>query len=190
MIINNKHKFVYLDTPKTASLWLDTYFESIGGTLVRPPGDSALRFKHCREIPREVEGYTRIASVRNPYSRALSFFNFTELRGVNPYNTFVAFLEHAIRLEEKYEDSHRYGPEYVRFSQSKYLRPMGYDKLIRQESLIEDLKALGYPESPLINQAPMNKGSKKKVNVTRKEKLLIERLHRQDFEEFGYERRL
>src|SRR6056300_1253258 len=74
MIISDTYQFVYYDPPKTASTALDKFFMKYGGVAQKRLNRGAVRTKHARH--QAPEGYLRIASVRNPFKRATSYYFF------------------------------------------------------------------------------------------------------------------
>lgn len=67
MIIGHKHKYVYLATPKTAT-------RSMAGWLISRFGGVVHNSDHYQYVPPGCKDYYLFTTVRNPYSRAVSFW--------------------------------------------------------------------------------------------------------------------
>lgn len=166
MIISNTHKFVYYDPPKTASTALDNFFiQNYGGVTQKRLNRGAVRTKHARNPA--PEGYLRIASVRNPFKRATSYYFFQKymphskrvmLMNEAAFKSFDTWLDFLIQNNKK-DTYTKDSIEYIYFPYWKFLEPMGYDEIIKVESLSEDLSKL-----PFINK----KVNIPKVNSTKK----------------------
>lgn len=181
MIICDSLEIVYIDVPKTASLSLDTFFKSKGGQLHK----HSQGLKHGRSIPPRAHSYTKVASVRNPFDRVTSFYYFRKMRNQTS-DSFDEFLDFLLKTKD-------YGPgyndlnTYIFFPICKYLQPIGYDVILKQESLEKDLKQLlGFQEINLETKNKINRPTWGYMyNKERAEKII--EWAEQDFELFGYE---
>ena len=69
LIVSNKHKYVFISTPKTGS---HTFFKLLPEKFDGVRQDGAF---HRREIPKGTESYTIFSTVRNPYERLVALWN-------------------------------------------------------------------------------------------------------------------
>ena len=147
MQISKQYRFVFIDIPKTASLTLDTVFSQYGSELERPPKNSKLGEKHCRVIPDWAKDYTKITCVRNPFERICSFYHFMKQQDKlfewYKIKTFDDFIDRCLEYNDCPDDE-PHGYKYRMFPMWKYLKPLGYDILLRQEYLKEDLQQLSF----------------------------------------------
>ncbi len=70
MIIDHKHRWVYLGVPRTGSRMLHSFFKSVDN------GDGQYSFldQHTMAVPAECENYFIFGTVRHPYSRVISMW--------------------------------------------------------------------------------------------------------------------
>jgi len=194
MHISKKHKFVFIDIPKTASLTLDTIFENTyGAKLHRPPKGSYLGEKHSRQIPDWAKSYTRVTCVRNPFERICSFYHFMKKQsklfdwyGIHNIDDFIdVCLDYSLTCP----DDEPHGWKYRMFPAWKYLRPTGYDIVLRQEHLAEDFAKLpfvtGEVTLPEKNRNNSNTGWAEEYTSDRRNKIQTWAEH--DFDMFGYD---
>jgi len=204
MIISNEYKFVYYDIPKTASTSLDYYFrKNYNGIICLPAMSQSYRtIKHNRTLPDEAKDYIKIASVRNPYHRAVScFFYLRHLQRIYlkkeqpPALHFDSFLDHII----KHKHSAINVETMVHSTQTEYLRQSNVTDYIalRIENIEDELKKLPFYKSnvkfPVLHY---NKTIDEKNQYTpkwfdmytneRREKII--EWANEDFENFGYEK--
>ena len=179
MIICDSLRLVYIDVPKTASATLDTFFTEKGGVVEK----HSQGIKHGRVIPFRAKNYARVASVRNPFERATSYYYFSKERNQTK-QSFDDFLDLLLSTKE-YASGHTDLKTYIHFPICKYLAPIGYDILLRQENLVEDLKNLGFTDESLLERNKIDRPSwKDSYSKERKEKIIL--WAEKDFEEFGY----
>lgn len=194
MHISKKHKFVFLDVPKTASLTLDTIFEKkFGAKLNKPPRASKLGQKHSRIIPGWAKEYTKITCVRNPFERISSFYFFTltdkKLTKDMGIKTFDDFIDHCLKCTTDSHNNQKNGRVYRYFPAWKFLAPMGYDIVLKQETLAEDFSKLPFVNDdiklPEKNRNSKNKGWQELYTPERHEKVVT--WAGEDFKLFGYD---
>ena len=194
MHISKKHKFVFLDVPKTASLTLDTIFEEkFGANLNKPPIVSNLGQKHSRSIPDWAKDFTKITCVRNPFERISSFYYFTlthkQLSKDMGIETFDDFIDHCLECTACSPDDQKNGKIYRYFPAWKFLAPMGYDIVLKQESLAEDFSKLTFVNDdiklPEKNRNSKNKGWQELYTPERHEKVVA--WAGEDFKLFNYD---
>ena len=194
MIVSNKNKFIYFDVPKTASLSLDNIFlQHAEGIFIRPPFTSNLSNKHCRIIPQFAKDYTKIISVRNPYDRMTSFYYFHVKRKVElqqmGISTFDEFIDYCLNVTNKYDATVEDGLMYRYFPIWKYVKPTGYDIVIKLESLREDLSKLNFlPKDIILPTENQNSHPDWEEVETPERKEKIQLWAGEDFELFGYEK--
>lgn len=179
MMISTKLRMVYIDVPKTASFTLDTLFEEDGWELIKH--DQGI--KHRRVIPNNAKNFTIVASVRNPFDRATSFYFFRkELKQEKEsFDDFLDILLSTKKLDASYKKKNLY----IFFPICKYLKPIGYDIILRQENLVEDLKQIGYNNVTLETKNKLDRPSWGDMYTKKREEKIIEWAEA-DFEEFGY----
>ena len=208
MIVSDEYKFVYYDIPKTGSVSLDNYFrKNYNGYYSVSPfnflPNKRGRVKHNRDAPKGKEDFIKIASVRDPYERAVSMYFFTRkiirelqqrgakinLPGYSISYNFDEFLDF-LNSNEKNNDI------MLRSSQTDYMSHEKSYHVLHLESLEDDLKKLPFYKSdvkfPLrhenmtaINNKPTPKW-KDMYNESRREKII--EFANEDFEKFGYEK--
>ena len=194
MIISDNYKFIYIDVPKTASVTLDSIFtEYSGGYLQRPPAQSNLMTKHCRVVPEHAKYYTKIISVRNPYDRMTSFYYFSVARKVElqqmGVSTFDEFIDYCLDATIKHDGTEVNGLMYRYFPIWKYVKPIGYNVVLKLESLQEDIKGLEFLPKDIILPVKNDNSHpswEEVENSERKEKIQL--WAGEDFELFGYEK--
>src|SRR6056300_1476733 len=99
MLTNSIHKFVYIDIPKTGSCSIEEVFNKYKSDWKHPKAFEDTTYKHSRQIPNFAKDYYKIASVRNPYDRIISFYYYFMERHlvIKPYmESFEKFLDYAI----------------------------------------------------------------------------------------------
>lgn len=199
MLISKKYKFVYLDVPKTASSSLDEVFTEYGGKLQKVTSRGRQYLKHCRLIPNYATNFVKIASVRNPYARIVSHYNFnkrneTAIREFSKYwgeghlDSFDSYIDLCLKINEEYNYDTDYMQAYNRFPQWKYLELTGYDYIIHTESLEKDLKVIPFIKSiniPHKNKMEYNSWQEW-ITPERNEKII--EWAGKDFNLFGYEK--
>ena len=194
MIISDKHKFIYIDIPKTASVTLDSIFtEYSGGYLQRPPIQSNLMNKHCRVVPEHAKYYTKIVSVRNPYDRMTSFYYFSVARKVElqqmGVSTFDGFIDYCLNATIKHDATEVNGLMYRYFPMWKYVKPISYNVVLKLESLQQDIAQLDFLPKDItlpIRNENSHPAWGEVETLERKEKIQL--WAGEDFELFGYEK--
>ena len=194
MIVSDKHKFIYIDVPKTASVTLDSIFtEHCAGYLQRPPIQSNLANKHCRIVPEHAKYYTKIISVRNPYDRMTSFYYFSVSRKVElqqmGVSTFDEFIDYCLDTTLKHDATEVNGLMYRYFPMWKYVKSIGYNVVLKLESLQEDITQLDFlPKDIILPVKNDNRHPSWKEVETPERKEKIQLWAGEDFELFGYEK--
>ena len=194
MIISDKHKFIYIDVPKTASVTLDSIFtEHCAGYLQRPPTQSNLMNKHCRVVPEHAKYYTKIVSVRNPYDRMTSFYYFSVARKVElqqmGVSTFDGFIDYCLDATIKHDAIEVNGLMYRYFPMWKYVKPISYNVVLKLESLQEDIAQLDFLQKDIvlpIRNDNSHPAWEEVETPERKEKIQL--WAGEDFDLFGYEK--
>ena len=192
MILCQALGIVYIDVPKTGSATIDrTLKNNYQGRVLSNSVHGST--KHKRRIPSEYSNFTRIATVRDPYTRAVSQYLFNrqnnnlvemtrrfnvEIKSFDDFLDFLLFMD-AHSADEMFH--HICGW----FGQSKYLSTTGYDVLLHTENLQEEFNALSWVKTPLV-LPKLNLSRKEEINLTSEQKSKIIRWAGSDFEEFGY----
>lgn len=179
MMISEKLELVYIDVPKTASATLDTFFGDNDWELCK----HSQGLKHGRIIPPYAKNYTKVASVRNPFDRVTSFYFFKKVKGQEK-GSFDSFLDFLLSTK-KYGAGYNDLKTYIHFPMCKYLKPTGYDIILRQENLAEDLKQIGFIDPILGKRNKLDRPSWRDVYTKERERKIISWAE-EDFEEFGY----
>lgn len=203
MIISDAHKIIYLDPPKTASCTLDhIMLQYAGGYTLKYldkdyEGKERLFLKHNRKIPPDKQNYTKIATVRNPFSRIISSYYFHIKRGVLHYplphipkkvtydDTYLDdFIDVSIKLSQWPDDviDHKI---YILFPCSKFLSILNPDIIIHSESIEQDLKQINFlPHN--IDIPIINKNEYPLTPITKKRQEKIIQWAEKDFSLYGY----
>jgi hypothetical protein len=100
MIISHKHQFIFIEIPKTASTSLHTF-------LCHQGCNSDRDFRHAsalsvRDLP-EWNDYFKFAIVRNPYDRAVSWYEYRRRPEVNESRSMkdLSFKEFLVQDDSK-----------------------------------------------------------------------------------------
>ena len=144
MIVSDRHRYVFVTCPKNCSHTLIDYLENhCAGELQRG--------LHPRKIPNRARGYFTFGVVRDPYARAVSaWWNcVAERKGIRRrhaalyiYNdvgadkTLAPFIRYMMRM-------HPFDGLYT--PQTRWYEGIGIDRLIRVESIEDDLQQLPFP---------------------------------------------
>ena len=193
MIIMPDFKYVYVDIPKTGSMSLDSFFKSgfNGEDLVfHDPHQGERLYKHRRDLPKEYVDYGIIISVRNPFTRAVSFWQDCYRHKWEPFcETFDEFMDICLENLKREDDpvDHMLARLYP---MHKYLDPIPrIDHIIHQETLDKDVKALpfvtGGIKVPKRNTNPASVKWEAIATPELREKVIT--WAGKDFEMFGYE---
>ena len=199
MYVSHEHRLVYYDPPKCASVSLMDFFYRVDNNdwsdmhVGRFPG---IFPRHGRET-HGVKDYLRVASVRNPYHRALSFWLDNRRDERDPWTEkFDDFVSLLLEWDAVYDTYTGELYEYQFFNQTRFLEPVGYDYLIKVENLNKDvmdlMSKLGITQYLLPARRNWNTdGSTEALWNKIKTPRLIKRLNEWaglDFGTFGYER--
>ncbi len=144
MIVSFLRQFVYLGPPKTASTSLHHWLSE--PPLCETRWDSARGGQHDSAIPSDATAFFTFASVRNPYSRAVSLWRHSVKDGQHAkppiplmsFEEFIAWMPTA--------------PRFYRASQSEIIAGAKLDAVVKIER-IEDVIELP-PIAPLRHQLP------------------------------------
>ena len=191
MLINHDLEYIYIDTPKTGGTSVESVlmrkynFE----TVVRSLGWGGDR--HNRIIKEECKHYTKIATVRNPYTRTLSQWTFNKLLRdrLDKFNHIQEFVDWLVYLNKNTSVDECIHDICGWFSCSKYLKLPGYDIIIKQEELEQGINNLEFIEEP-IKLPNINDSNSKKYNhlLTPNVIAKINEYCEQDFIEFNYKK--
>jgi len=190
MIIHNKKEFVYLNIPKTGTQSLDQIFTGIGGKWVRVQNISPGAQSHYRHIPQHAKEYKKIISVRNPYTRMLSMYNFELGRdSVNALGkTFKEYCEWALDLTYNADIHTEDDNIYRYFPCWKYAEPNGWDYVIKTESISNDINNIPFLTDSVKNIPHNNKSQGLTWEQAKTTEIIhiINKWAGKDFELFGY----
>jgi len=205
MIAITDRKLLYIDPVKTASQEVDNFILKNKHSSFKILVYSETSVKHRRIIPDEYKDYDLFATIRNPYTRAMSAWRqYYYLKHVihvwippsHMYKakTFEDFLEHLLKIDKEYSDSDDLGI-YRFFNLTKWFQNYDMSKMefIRVESLKDDLIRL-FPEVELekLEKCLHRKNKTNHLpNLSKtfsKEAIeMIKIWAKDDFENFGYD---
>lgn len=176
MVISHKHRFIYFAPMKTGSstiaLALQHWLEA------KPLGfPGACAPTHDIYMPREYADYYTFVTVRNPYTRFISAYNYFSREG----ESMRGWIDrHFIRpiTEELFFKPLPTNVDAVRIK---------IDTFLRLETLSEDFHKLPFAE-PHIHIGCLNPARVKKTfELTEKDIKWMKNLYKNDFDVFGYD---
>lgn len=195
MIVCENLKMIYIDVPKTGSATIDNILlDNFDGKIVRRVIEGT--DKHNRIIPHKYSEYTKIATVRHPYTRTISQYAYNysnnNLEKVSKklqqkIKCFDSFLDFCIYLDSEYEYTELDNDICGWFSCTKYLKPSGYDIYLKQEDLQNEFNSLSFVEN-FIEIPVTNKSPNMEIILTEEQKQKIISFTKDDFIEFNYEK--
>lgn len=183
MIISHKYRCVYMCPAKTGTCSTEQALREIGAEPFvfiskRPPNQKVWR--HFCQLPRQFQDYYIFATVRNPYSLAMSRFKFGHKReGVTDKITQKNF--------ERFVTRKRRRTQVEKLTPSP---PKGYTdykicSFLKTESLEKDFNDLPFVKSP-INMPHQNKAQNYDIYYTPALAKEIYDRFQIDFDTFGY----
>ena len=186
MLINHEIKYIYIDTPKTGSTSVENVLFKHGFEIVYRQDKNE---RHNRIISPKYKNYTKIATVRNPYTRTLSQWTFNKIlkNRLDEFENIEQFTDWLIDIDNMYNTNEIDHDICGWFSCSKYLEKTGYDIILHQENLEEDINELEFITTPVKLDRINDSNSKeytKLLNKNVKEK--INQYCKNDFAEFDY----
>lgn len=221
MFISHTHKFIYLKTEKTASTSIEHFFAKSHGCELQEgvrfseiwspdfswagmrSNEAQLLYNHMpaveirRLFPDLFNAYSRVSSIRNPFTKALSQFYFKNT-GKEFLLTGSLYQEELVKTFRAWVQNTR---EIVASDRNKYIDDEGnyiLSKMIRYENLQYDLeffcKELGVKFSnsdlPWLNKKRTASKPDVKQFFDQSTKEIIEERFGFEFEFFGYSRNL
>ena len=186
MLINHELKYIYIDTPKTGSTSVEKVLKEYGFQIIERQDKN---IRHNRIIDPKYLNYTKIATVRNPYTRTLSQWTFNKIlrKRLDEFENLEQFTDWLIDIDNMYDTKEINHNICGWFSCSKYLELTGYDIILHQENLEEDINELEFITNPvkldIINDSN-SKTYKELLNNNIKQK--INQYCEKDFTQFGY----
>ena len=194
MMVGTSLSVIYIDPPKTGSQTMDRFFRNMGCKPVQYMQFGKMVDKHQRTIPDAYKDFKTLASVRNPYRRALSFYYYDVRRKYNFINldmsTFKTYMEGIIEKNSDVPADTVDIARYRYFPQWKYLSTNRIDHIIHLESIRPDFEKAGIVLKGRATPR-LNKGKYKKSWDDLKSPELIELVNiwaGDDFELYGYEK--
>jgi hypothetical protein len=181
MVVNYERRWYYLAIPKTASTTLHTI---LTGPAFRgepyPPGLTwPSNDQHRMDPPPGCESFRAIASIRNPFSRAVSGFRM--LRAVNPtHPASQSFDDYCEQLADRGAP----GPAFWG-TLNWWIGSRQVVDFVRQEHLEADLCRLGLHNGPL-HLPRLNQGVGQPVAISARAASLIRSWAEEDFARFNY----
>lgn len=208
MYVSEKHKFVYFGNCKSGSssiiIAICEFYKAQGvpasNVPIPEPNPWPIGAHHAIFLPEKYKDYFKFTTVRNPYNREISKFNFLPSRQKGLYNfigemTFEEYLDWVI--EKEITGNWRY--DFWKRSQKEIIFdqpvldgcvPVEIDSYIKCENLKE-----GFLSLPFVDQSNPVIEAKNNValsnRVERFPESMKERLYehfKQDFEMFGYDK--
>lgn len=177
MLVCNEHKFIFLRNPKTASRSLSNFFKKYFNV-------NEITAFHSTEIPELYSDYLVIATVRNPYSRAVSGWQHWIKKQLSGQTSFDFFLDPSTIVTD--DDGNHHMESWK--NQSDVLEKFSHKIILQYETLHKDLIAL-----PFINEVELPKIGVQNYNNWKDYYTLalaekVYNLFKKDFEMFGYKR--
>jgi hypothetical protein len=181
MIISHEHRFIYFAPVKTGTAsMIQVLSQNFAAFKMGYPDSGAGwhygRFpQHVMIFPDAFDDYVTFVTVRNPYTRFPSLYNFFSQDGADP------FLFAESNVAEPMVDA-IWGSPWV---------PMGFsppriDHVLRLETLERDFNRLPFVKSHM--QVPHgNKAKRRILTVTPAIQEMIRERYKSDFEYFGYD---
>lgn len=139
MIINHKHRFVYIRIPRTASGSVTAFLKQLDGSTEEKP-------YHGFDVPGECRFYYIFTTVRNPYARCWSWWGW-EMQRSNEKKTFVEFMRDIIRWRDFGREENREPMSYM--TQCQYIEKASINKTLRMEYLLKELEELHFVRRPV-----------------------------------------
>jgi hypothetical protein len=175
MIVNHRDRWLYVGSPKTGSttLHITLCYPEFGGELW---GDQ-------HEVG-SLAGYRVLASVRDPYTRALSLYRYLGQNLAGYDQTFEAYCA---ELEKGgYRRPYDRETAFWHWTLSEWLQDIRVDRLIHLETLDADLKAefpVWLGRADRVNETVL---TGRPVQYTPETRRLVRSWAADDFERFGY----
>jgi hypothetical protein len=181
MLISHLYQFVYFAPTKTGSTSISSVLmDNFVAEEFAVDEESEKTTRHAMWFPKEFEHYTTFASVRNPFTRALSLYNFFK----EPHETIWEFADRRqsrsvyewLWPEQRWSD--RPIPEGC--------VPVRLDNFVRLESLSDDFHNLPFVDQEVVfpHYTP---SYKTRVAYPPLLQDLVRETCREDFELFGYD---
>jgi len=181
MLISHDKRFVFVAVPRTAST-------SMHKAFMRCSKNYTKKKQHSNEIPKRYQKYPVVACVRNPYSRAASYYMYRrrhDTAALYPWASKWSF-ERYVRWFTNPNARPRLFKE---ITQARFLRPVHVDHLLRFEELPRAFRVLPFAKGvrlPRLN-AGLGKDDWRKL-YTRKIADMVYRWAHNDFSKYGYDR--
>jgi len=191
MVISDKHKFVFIMTPKTASqsirFWLNHHYG----------GDKRSGTSHLLTIPHKCKDWFKFCCVRNPYSRAISLwfsavyepkrdaYGFRRACGSKELMPFLRWLGKT--------NCKRHNR--LCWPQSVFLHGIKFDQIVRFENVRDELVMLPFYAGDIDKLPQRNVRSHRRPHWTEycKDQEVVDLIQRwasTDFDEYGYSREI
>lgn len=195
MIVCEALKLIYVDVPKTGSVTVDTILkEHFNGKLINNSKNG--QTKHMRTVPGKYAYYRRIATVRHPYSRMISQYNYNVENGnldkvaaefkivISNFDDFLNFSHYVESEYPATETKHNIAGW---FSCSKYLELLKPEFIIQTEDLAAQFNNLWFVKTPIT--LPLTNESKSdKFELSDAQKQKIQQIAEKDFELYNYKK--
>jgi len=191
MILSHKHRFLYVGLPRAGSTSLHRFFD-------RPQWEIDphwAKYQHAAEVPEGCENYLRWTCVRNPYSRLVSLWQFSNVNlELVPHGRAITLPEYLNWISALPDDTPHC---FWSWPMTRYLRwVLPVDRVLRLETLAHDIRSLAFvpPDAavPHVNDFFHTHGGKSygsmTDHVTPEIEAQIWEMFRADFEVFGYSR--
>lgn len=169
MVVSHEHKFVYYAPPKTGTTSTEDILENrFGSVLVGNTPNRSLR--HQVYYLEELKDYFAFVSVRNPFSRLISAYNYSS------------------RPDESLHDwMQGITPDPIAESLFFNGRSLRIDAIIRMESLQEDFNRLPFVKEKVVLPF-LNMVKKSKIrSLPRVAMNFVRKRYYYDFKIFGYD---
>ncbi len=195
MIVCEELKLIYVDVPKTGSVTVDTILkEHFNGKLINNSKNG--QTKHMRTVPGKYAYYRRMATVRHPYARMISQYNYNVENGnldkvaaefkvvISSFDDFLNFSHY---IESEYPETETKHNIAGWFSCSKYLDLLKPEFIIQTEDLAAQFNKLWFVKTPVV-VPHRNESKSQKFNLSDTQKQKIQQIAEKDFELYNYKK--
>ena len=186
-MIIDQHKVIFIHIPKNAGTSIETFFENSSFRIQPNKHDTAHEIK--RKFPNAYNSYSKLAIIRNPYDRMVSWYFYLERqalkhvkdygRSINNYNIieFKKWIDEPLQFW--YDPIHYLDPQHTWLDETV--------KIIKFENLNEELnKFFGEKiDLPIINKTNhkhyLNYYNKRSLNI-------VYNRYKEDFKKYNYKK--
>jgi len=181
MLRSHKHRFIYFAPRKTGSTSIHTTLNKHFDDL-----EQVNMNRHQMILPKSCRSYVTFMSVRNPYSRFLSLYNFFYDKPVHAGCHYDSIQKRAELLGGDEEWRYKSMYDELHTSPERGCVPMRVDYVVHLETLEKDFNQLPFITDKI--SMPHMTISKKRASVlSSKVARMVREFYAKDFEFFGYD---